>query len=116
MLLGIVDLSKPDEQPYLPSPFVSAKRHTLDTIKGWLKIGQGAFMLTEQEMVDSEVDQGANLYSGGAMVPSQFYTFLIVLHGMGDITELTVQPPEGIHNTSSIHPITPFLRHSYPFM
>jgi hypothetical protein len=69
---------------------VSSERLPLDTIKGRLEIGQGALVLTEQEMVESKVNQGANLYVGDVIGPAQLYTLLIVLHGVGDIAELTV--------------------------
>jgi hypothetical protein len=53
-----------------PPPPVSAERLPLDTIKGRLEIGQGTLVLIEQEMVESKVNHGANLYVGDAVGPA----------------------------------------------
>jgi hypothetical protein len=95
---------------------VSSERLPLDTIKGRVETGQGALVLTEQEMVESKVNQGANLYVGDAMGLAQLCTLLIVFHGLGDIAELTVQPPEGVHHTAGSQPTIPLSRDPYSVM
>jgi len=88
----------------------------LDTVKGRVETGQGAFVLTEQEMVESKVNQAANLYVGDAIGSTQLCTLLIVFNGVGDIAELAVQPPEGVHHTAGPKPIIPLSRDPYSVM
>ena len=75
---------------------MGAKRFTLDTVERWCKIGLGTLMLPERKIVETEVDEGADLHIGNAMGAPEVGTFLIILGGTGDIAQLAVKPPQGV--------------------
>ena len=107
---GIRQLCKPDEEPDLPPPAVSARRFTDDPVERWGKIGQGARWLTQRQVVQTEVDQGADLHNGNAMGAPEICTLVIQLGGTGGSAQLTVKPPQVVLHAAQKEHVLPLLR------
>src|SRR5262249_13900812 len=66
-------------------------------------------MLTQCQVVPTEVDEGADLHIGNAMGASEIGTLMVQLGSTGDRTQLTGEPPQVILHAAQKGPIVPLV-------
>src|SRR5215475_12036773 len=107
---GVGQLGKSHEEPDRPPPAVRTKRFMDDPVEGWFEVRQGTHRLTQRQVVQTEVDDGADLHIGNTMSAPKVCALVIPLDGTGDSAQLTVKPPQVVLHAAQKEHVVPLVR------